>query len=59
MVRELLKDAAETGAVRDDVSPDELTEYGLSALSAYGRLPSKPAIRRLVEVTIAGLRPKN
>jgi len=56
MVRTLLNDAVATGAVRSDVSPDELAEYCLHALSASNRLPSKPSVRRLVEVTIGGLR---
>lgn len=56
MVRTLLSDAVATGAVRSDVSPDELAEYCLHALSASNRLPSKPSVRRLVEVTIGGLR---
>jgi AcrR family transcriptional regulator len=59
MVSGLLKDAAATGAVRDDVPSQELTEYCLSALSASGRLPSKTAVQRLVDITITGLRPKN
>jgi hypothetical protein len=56
MVRTLLNDAVATGAVRSDVSPDELAEYCLHALSASNRLPSKPSVRRRVEVTIGGLR---
>jgi hypothetical protein len=56
MVRDLLAEAAAAGAVRDDVAPDELASYCLHALSAAGSLPSKAAIRRLVTVTVAGLR---
>jgi AcrR family transcriptional regulator len=56
-VRELLSDAVETGDVRDDVPPDELANYCLHALPAAGTLPSKAAVRRLVTVTLAGLRP--
>ena len=57
MVRELLADAAASGDVRSDVGPDELTAYCLHALGAASALPSKAAVRRLVEVTLAGLNP--
>jgi len=56
MVRDLLTEAAATGHVRGDVVPDELASYCLHALAAAGRLPSKAAVRRLVAVTLAGLR---
>jgi AcrR family transcriptional regulator len=58
IIRDLLKDAAATGDVRDDVTPDELANYCLHALSAASTLPSKAAVRRLVAVTLAGLRPE-
>jgi AcrR family transcriptional regulator len=57
LVRDLLIDAARAGHIRDDVAPDELVGYSLHALSAASRLPSKAAARRLVAVTLAGLRP--
>jgi AcrR family transcriptional regulator len=57
LVRDLLVEAAETGDVRDDVAPDELASYCLHALTAASSLPSKAAVRRLVTVTLAGLRP--
>lgn len=57
LVRDLIADGAKTGAVRDDVAPDELASYCLHALSAAATLPSKPAVRRLVGVTLGGLRP--
>jgi AcrR family transcriptional regulator len=56
MIRELLIDAAETGEVRGDVAADELATYCLHALSGAGDLASKAAVRRLVAVTLAGLR---
>jgi AcrR family transcriptional regulator len=56
-VRDLLSEAAETGAVRGDVAPDELANYCLHALTAASTLPSKAGVRRLVAVTLAGLRP--
>ena len=56
-IRDLLARAAEAGDVRDDVRPDELASYCLHALGAAGSLPSESAVRRLVAVTLAGLRP--
>lgn len=56
LIRDLLGEAAAAGDVRDDVPPDELARYCLYALAAAHHLPSKPAVRRLVAVTLAGLR---
>ncbi len=53
----LLRAAAETGEVRHDVDPDELAAYCLHALTAASSLPSKAAVRRLVAVTLQGMRP--
>jgi AcrR family transcriptional regulator len=57
MIRDLLTEGAKTGDLRGDVAPDELASYCLHALAAAGSLPSKAAVRRLVTVTLAGLRP--
>jgi AcrR family transcriptional regulator len=57
MIRDLLAEGAATGELRDDVAPDELATYCLHALAASSSLPSKAAVRRLVTVTLAGLRP--
>jgi AcrR family transcriptional regulator len=57
MIRVSLTEAAETGVVRDDVTSDELASYCLHALAGAGRQRSKAAVRRLVMVTLAGLRP--
>jgi AcrR family transcriptional regulator len=57
MVADLLTEAAETGHIRDDVAANELASYCLHALTAASSLGSKAAIRRLVTVTLAGLRP--
>jgi AcrR family transcriptional regulator len=57
LIRDLLAECAETGEVRDDVAPNELASYCLHALSAASGLPSKAAVRRLVTVILAGLRP--
>ena len=56
LIRDLLTEAAGTGDVRDDVAPDELASYCLHALGAASSLPSEAAVRRLVTVTLAGLR---
>lgn len=56
-VRDLLAEGAKTGDFRKDVAPDELARYCLHALTAAGSLPSQTAVRRLVTVTLAGLRP--
>ncbi len=56
-IRDLLAEAAESGDLRDDVAPDELASYCLHALTAAGDLSSKAAVRRLVTVTLDGLRP--
>ena len=57
LIRDLLAEATATGELRDDVAPDELASYCLHALAAALSLPSKAAVRRLVTVTLAGLRP--
>lgn len=57
-VRGLLAEGVQAGEVRDDVSPDELAGYCLHALAGAGALSSKAAVRRLVAVTLAGLRPQ-
>ncbi len=57
-IRDLLTEGAETGDLRDDVAPDELASYCLHALTAASSLPSKAAVRRLVMVVLAGLRPR-
>ena len=56
-IRDLLIEGAASGALRDDVAPGELASYCLHALTAASGLPSKAAVRRLVKVTLAGLRP--
>ncbi|MBA3251169.1 MAG: TetR/AcrR family transcriptional regulator [Geodermatophilaceae bacterium] len=58
LVRDLVREGAQGGAVRDDIAPEELASYCLHALTAAGGLPSKAAVRRLVAVTLDGLRPR-
>jgi AcrR family transcriptional regulator len=57
-LQDLLTEGAKIGDVRDDVAPSELASYCLHALAAAGTMPSKAAVRRLVTVTLAGLRPR-
>lgn len=57
LVRDLLTEGVRAGDLRDDVAPAELASYCLHALTAASNLPSKAAVRRLVAVTLAGLRP--
>ncbi len=54
---DLIAEAARDGQVRADVPAAELADYALGALSAASRAASTAAVRRLVELTLAGLRP--
>jgi AcrR family transcriptional regulator len=56
MIRDLVAEGARSGELRDDVAPDELAIYCLHALGAASALPSRAAVRRLVAVTLAGVR---
>jgi AcrR family transcriptional regulator len=58
LVADLLAAGAEAGAVRSDIAPGELAGYCLHALTAAGNLPSEAAVRRLLAVTMAGIRPQ-
>jgi AcrR family transcriptional regulator len=57
MIRGLLVEAAATGVVRRDVTPDELASYCVHALAGASRQRTKAAVGRLVTVTLDGLRP--
>ena len=57
LIEDMLKEAAERGHVRDDISPHELATYCVHALAAAGNLSSEPAVRRLVRVVLGGLQP--
>jgi AcrR family transcriptional regulator len=57
IVQTLLSDAAAAGIVRDDISPSELANYCIHALAGADDLASKTAVLRLVDITLAGLRP--
>jgi AcrR family transcriptional regulator len=56
LVRDLLNEGVESGDVRGDVAPDELATFCLHALGAASGLSSRTAVRRLVSVTLAGVR---
>jgi AcrR family transcriptional regulator len=56
-IRDLIRAGAKAGNFRDDIAPAELASYCLHALNAAGSLPSRAAVRRLIAVTLAGLRP--
>jgi AcrR family transcriptional regulator len=57
LMEDLLAQAARSGDVRDDIAPAELAAYCLHALAAARTLGTVAAVRRLVTVTLAGLRP--
>ena len=56
MFRELIAVNAETGSVRQDVSPEELAGFCIHALTAAGHTTSNKAVRHIVQVTLDGLR---
>jgi AcrR family transcriptional regulator len=56
LVAGLLAGSAAAGEVRDDVTPSELAAYCIHAMTAAASLPSRPAVMRLLQVTLAGLR---
>jgi len=58
LVDDLLASGVQAGGIRDDIAPDELAGYCLHALTAAGGLPSEDAVRRLLAVTVSGLRPQ-
>lgn len=56
-VADVLREGTKAGTVRGDMSAEELARYCLHALAAAGGLSSKPAVRRLVAITLSGLHP--
>ena len=56
-VTALISEAAARGEARDDIPAGELAAYCLHALTAAAALPSAAAVGRLIDVTLAGLRP--
>ncbi|QMU77685.1 helix-turn-helix transcriptional regulator [Streptacidiphilus sp. PB12-B1b] len=58
LLRELLAQAADAGAVRADIGADELAAYCLHALAAAGAARSEAAVHRLLALTLSALRPE-
>ena len=58
LVADLLATGAQKGEIRADIPPSELASYCLHALTGAGSLPSEAAVRRLLAVTMAGIRPR-
>jgi AcrR family transcriptional regulator len=57
LIRDLLAEGVKSGQIRNDIAPQELASFCLHALTAASNLPTKAAVRRLVAVTLAGLKP--
>ena len=57
MIGELVAEAQQAGVVRDDLAPDELASFCVHALAGAGAVASKPAVGRLVAVTLDALQP--
>lgn len=53
----MIEDAVQDGAVRDDIPAGELATYCANATMGARHLPSLPAVHRLTELTMAGLKP--
>jgi AcrR family transcriptional regulator len=56
LISDLIAAGAREGDLRNDVAPAELATYCLYALTAAGSLSSQAAVRRLISVTLSGLR---
>jgi AcrR family transcriptional regulator len=59
IVRGLLAEAAEVGAVRSDVPIDELAIFCVHALEGAGSMAAKSAVRRLVGMVVDALKPQS
>ena len=57
MIEDVLTEGAKARVFRDDVPARELASYCLHALGAASQLTAKTAVRRLVQVVLAGLLP--
>jgi len=57
LISQLIVDGIRSSEVRGDMTPDELAIYCLHALGGSSSLPSEAAVRRLVSLTMTGLRP--
>jgi AcrR family transcriptional regulator len=58
LVAELIREGVATGSVRGDVPAEELASYCVHALSAGRDLRSEAGRERLIDVTLAGLKPE-
>lgn len=56
LITDLVVEAASVGDVRDDIPPRELATYCLHSLTAAANLPSKSAAKRLVTLTLDGIK---
>jgi AcrR family transcriptional regulator len=56
LVRDVVTEGVNAGELRHDVPPDELATFCLSAMMGARLVPSNAAVRRLVAVTLDGLR---
>nr|AYM52540.1 transcriptional regulator TetR family [Aetherobacter fasciculatus] len=56
LIAEVIAEGAAAGELRDDVTPAELASFSIHALGAAASAPSRAAVRRLVAVTLTGLR---
>ena len=59
LIRDLLMEGVKSGDIRNDVAPQELASFCLHALTAASNLPTKAAVRRLVAITLDGLKSKH
>lgn len=59
LIAALITDAAAAGAVRSDISSEEVAEYCIHALEAASHAPSEEAVSRLVTLTVSGMRPED
>ncbi|MBT2534337.1 helix-turn-helix transcriptional regulator [Arthrobacter sp. ISL-48] len=55
-LQDMLQRAGEVGEIRTDMSPQELATFCLHSLSAAAEAPSQAAVKRLVQLTLDGLR---
>ncbi|TFD81081.1 hypothetical protein [Cryobacterium psychrophilum] len=58
-IQDVVRRAVASGAIRDDMAPEELASYCLHALTAAAESPSRAAVNRLVRLTLDSLRPRS
>lgn len=59
LVQDLVADAVTAGVVREDITPNEIAGFCIHALDAARHAPSEESVARLVDLTLAGLRPES